>query len=111
VLVKEMKPGSGGCLAQEFFVGSGNVNGLLYFSANDGVHGREPWVSDGTAAGTVLVEDINPGAADSAPGYFTNVNGLVYFDVLEDPIYGAELWQTDGTAAGTALVQDIYPGS
>jgi ELWxxDGT repeat protein len=111
VLVKDINPGSAGSLTQEFFVGSGNVNGRLYFSANDGVHGREPWVSDGTPAGTVLVKDINPGTADSAPGWFTNVNGLVYFDVLQDPTYGVELWQTDGTPAGTVLVQDIYPGS
>jgi ELWxxDGT repeat protein len=111
VMVKDINPGSAGSLTSEFFVGSGNVGGMLFFSANDGVHGREPWMSDGTAAGTVLIKDINPGSADSAPGFFTNVNGLVYFDVLEDPVYGAELWQTDGTAAGTVLVQDIYPGS
>lgn len=34
------------------------VNGTLFFSANDGVHGRELWESDGTADGTVMVQDI-----------------------------------------------------
>ena len=42
-----------------------NVNGTLFFAANDGTHGYELWKSDGTAAGTVLVKDINPGSGDS----------------------------------------------
>jgi len=37
------------------------VGSLLYFSARDANHGRELWVSDGTARGTRLVMDINPG--------------------------------------------------
>jgi len=37
------------------------LNGKLYFNANDGVHGRELWATDGTEAGTQLVKDISPG--------------------------------------------------
>ena len=36
-------------------------NGHLFFAANDGVNGPELWESDGTAAGTTMVTDINPG--------------------------------------------------
>jgi ELWxxDGT repeat protein len=32
----------------------------LFCSASDGVHGYELWQSDGTAAGTTMVRDINP---------------------------------------------------
>jgi ELWxxDGT repeat protein len=39
-------------------------DGTLYFTADDGVSGRELWASDGTAAGTQLVEDLCPGPAD-----------------------------------------------
>src|SRR6266576_2726596 len=55
-----------------------NVNGTLYFIADDGVHGRELWKSDGTPQGTTLVRDINPGAASGlASSWLTNFNGRV----------------------------------
>ena len=85
------------------------MNGTLFFAADDGDDGVELWKSDGTAAGTVLVKDINPGSGDSLPSYLTNVNGTLFF-AANDGTHGAELWKSDGTAAGTVLVKDINPG-
>jgi ELWxxDGT repeat protein len=112
VLVKDIVPGKTGGLDQTTHPELTNVNGRLYFQANDGVHGWEPWTSDGTAAGTFMLEDINQGPGSSAKSLFlfADVNGLCYFDAY-DPIHGNELWQSDGTTAGTVLVQDMYPGS
>src|SRR5438876_992683 len=56
-----------------------DVNGTLFFSANDGVNGTELWKSDGTDAGTVMVKDINPGAGSSSPGAMANLNGTLLF--------------------------------
>ena len=83
-----------------------NVNGTLFFAANDGVHGTELWKTDGTGSGTVLVKDIDPGSVGSNIKGIVNVNGTLYFSA-NDGTHGNELWKSDGTAAGTVLVQDI----
>ena len=86
-----------------------NVDGTLYFEASNATDGFELWKSDGTAAGTVMVKDINPGPDGSNPSDLTNVNGTLYFEANDGP-NGAELWKSDGTAAGTVMVKDIDPG-
>src|SRR6266851_1483413 len=83
----------------------------ILFRANDGTHGDELWVTDGTAAGTALLDDIIPGSGGSGPAYITVLgNGKAVF-AANDGTHGTELWVTDGTAAGTVLLDDIYPGS
>src|SRR3989442_1709640 len=56
-----------------------DVNGTLFFRADDGVNGNELWKSDGTTAGTVLVKDIYPGANYSFADDLVNVNGTLFF--------------------------------
>jgi ELWxxDGT repeat protein len=55
--------------------------------------------------------DVNPGAGDSFPTGFVNVNGQIFFAATDGSAHGRELWKTDGTAAGTVLVSDITPGA
>ncbi|NIP52547.1 MAG: hypothetical protein GWN61_15505, partial [candidate division Zixibacteria bacterium] len=55
-----------------------NVNGTLFFAASDGIHGYELWKSDGTAAGTVMVKDINPGNQMAVlSNYLTEESSLI----------------------------------
>jgi ELWxxDGT repeat protein len=64
----------------------------------------EPWITDGTAAGTHAITDVPPVGDDSKPSELTTANGLVFFEAND-----VELWRTDGTAAGTQLVKAL-PG-
>ena len=41
------------------------------------------WESDGTAAGTDLVKDINPGPGSSGPGSLTNADGTLYLSATD----------------------------
>lgn len=86
------------------------LGGKLFFFAQDRDHGEEPWTTDGTAAGTVLLKDVYPGPRDSIPGnpQITAAGGKVFFHAGGPE--GFELWASDGTPAGTSLVKDIHPG-
>jgi ELWxxDGT repeat protein len=105
-LIKDINPGS----STSNICYLTNVNGKLFFAANDGVNGMELWKSDGTTAGTILVKDINTGSSSSSLGYLTSINSTLFF-VANDGVTGTELWKSDGTTAGTVLVKDISPGT
>ena len=51
----------------------------LLFIADDAVHGPEVWKTDGTAEGTVMVKDINPGSDGSDIKELVVFNDKVYF--------------------------------
>lgn len=127
VMVKDIHPGAKDGFTQTNYLSYNTIPFLVvwqqgstfYFIANDsastasqavGTNNVELWKSDGTAAGTVLVKDINPGQINSSsPSGFNIVNGTLYFKA-NDGVNGAELWKTDGSTAGTVLVKDINPG-
>ncbi len=78
-----------------------------FFAASDETHGEELWVTDGTAAGTRMVKDINPGTGSSDVNWMARFNDKVVF-AANDGQNGMELWISDGTEAGTKMVQDIH---
>lgn len=80
---------------------------LCIFAATDSDHGEELWVTDGTAAGTKMVKDINPGISTSNVCYLTRFNDKVVFSAT-DGENGEEVWISDGTEAGTYMVKDIH---
>lgn len=94
-----------------------NVGGTVFFVADDGVTGREPWKSVPSGS-TTPVDDINVGSGgafrplnndpiyDDVDPEFTAVGNTVYFRA-NDGQNGFELWSSDGTAA---TLVDIWPG-
>ena len=84
------------------------IGSSWYFRGNDGVHGDELWISDGTESGTRMIADLNP-FGDSLPSNITEFDGEVYFTAKDGGTYGYELWRTDGVTI--ELVEDIAAGS
>lgn len=90
----------------------------LVFFALDEVNGHEPWVSDGTGAGTVLLADIYPGISSSfAVGSFPpmrldagSIAGGEWLFRANTP-GGLAVWKSDGTPGGTELVEAVNDGA
>ncbi|MDF1799503.1 MAG: hypothetical protein P1V81_10035 [Planctomycetota bacterium] len=80
----------------------------VIFGADSSDEGVEPWITDGTPAGTHLLKNIRTSWADSDPSEFTPAFGKVFFAATDGD---RELWVTDGTTAGTVEFADLAPGS
>jgi ELWxxDGT repeat protein len=90
-------------------------NGLLYFSAQSFVDGaltgHEPWVTDGTSAGTRMIANIQSDAnvfpyQGSEPAPFKAVGNQLFF-VATDNARGRELWQVDVPRIGRSGPETI----
>lgn len=91
------------------------AGGRLYFTAAGGPQGpagRDLWVSDGTTAGTALVNPLPPAGPVDRIGALIPLGDHLLFSAWRAGL-GQELWRTDGTRPGTAMVRDLHesPGS
>lgn len=84
-------------------------NGELFFTAEDGSHGRELWKTNGTGTGTVLVKDIFTGPDESLIDDVIEFGGKLLF-AASAATGDKELYQSDGTLAGTGILKDINTG-
>ncbi len=91
MLLKDIRPGPNSSAPIYF---TKIANNKVVFRADDGINGRELWITDGTTAGTNLIKNINPNGSASLNG-LTAFNGKAYFQS------GGAIWETDGTEAGT----------
>ena len=109
-LVKDITPGVGDTSSGGPMNMISTGKGKVLFLANDGVHGNELWITDGSKGGTKLLADINEGSASSGPDEFFSLGNGKFLFIATDQDHGRELWITNGTAKGTKLVKDINTG-
>lgn len=100
------------------------VDGRLFFTADDGVHGRELWTwepsgaaeengafADEAIAGGIarLVADLMPGRASSGVEHLRDCAGVLYF-LAETPASGREVCFWDSQADAVRVI-DVCPGA
>lgn len=104
-LVRDLVAGAGGAFPSATSGSLGAVGPLLLFTAYSPDYGWELWRSDGSTAGTRLLQDIDPGPASANPGGFTPAGAAVYF-AADQRETGNELWAVARSALASACVGD-----
>ena len=134
-LLKDIYSGAKSSMEQVVFT---KIGDKLIFSADDGIHGREGWLTDGTTSGTIRRTENTVNFIDTlytvgGNGLFktngteinyifanlgfnrvsrvTEVNGTWFFVANIDAYNLEELWKSDGTEAGTVVVKKFRPNS
>ncbi len=78
----------------------------LLFSADDGMHGVEPWITDGTATGTKLILDLVPEITKARAVEAKTFRNGTYLGVEDGD--AMIVWRTDGTSDGTAPLHTMH---
>jgi len=101
--VKNIAPNSMGSFPQALTT----VGNLLFFTADNGSNGRELWKSDGTEAGTKMIQDLVsglPGSEISETNLCARGADLFF---SSNGIGGLELRRSDGTVNGIVNLRNI----
>ena len=77
----------------------------FFFDADDGIHGRELWVSDGTSIGTTMLGDMESGDAINWNSEITTwMNGVVFTTNGNKGQNVVEQWKCDHVHLASTLV-------
>lgn len=81
---------------------------VIFFTADDGIHGIELWSYDVELDELSMVSDIADGQSSSSPGYYMSIlhGDMLFFDATT-PEHGTELYSLDTGSGNYYLVMDI----
>jgi ELWxxDGT repeat protein len=82
----------------------------IYFFANTTGYGSEIWSTDGTAEGTRLLKDMNPGSEHFDGQILGIANDKLLIYGKTNYVLGKAIYASDGTEDGTAKLLDIEIG-
>lgn len=91
------------------------LNGRLYFAAQNSYYNYELWSTDGTQAGTQLVKELNV-SGGSGIGKLHRVGNKIVFAATEDSLNSwntpdYDLYVSDGTTSGTSKLMELNESS
>lgn len=83
---------------------------MIYFTADDGIHGEELWRTNGTSEGTELIADVYPGLDSSYPYQLIAGNSQIYF-IAYHPSSGREVWEFEPSSMQSQVFDDLTEDS
>jgi ELWxxDGT repeat protein len=120
VMVKDVNPGLGdGFVLPPFFSGVVTESyfataNKFYFTGYTPATGNEPWTSDGSEGGTVMLEDITPGADGQGFIFYKIYDQAVLYFIVKPPYEVwdnddayADLWRTQGSPLSTTKIRTL----
>lgn len=105
VMVRDINPGNASSNPANFC----NVNGTLFFSADNGPHGRQIWKSSGTSFTTTRVSTLSTaGVLGVTVGQIVHLNGTVFFTAGSGvPQLGNQIHKVNSQANGTIQLANV----
>src|SRR6201999_3668107 len=83
------------------------VGNTVFFQDGSETTGIQLWKTDGTAAGTTLVKEIEAPNTEFTTSLrnMTAQNGILLFSA-DDGAHGLQPWRSDGPTLGTKMIAD-----
>ena len=101
-LVRDVNPDSTTSVLSNFYA----TDTLLFFRGYQHGYGSEPWRSDGTTAGTFMIQEMRAGSNSSLPAAFSKLGDDIIFAAANDT--GQGLFSTRGNPDDVVLVKSDF---